>query len=201
MLEIKGLRFRYQNDPWLFKNVNVKVKPGEVVGLGGRSGIGKTTFAKLISGYLSQDEGTITIQGKPITKSGIHPVQLVWQHPEKVINPNWRIKKVLMEVNHLDEKRLSEFGIKEEWLNRRPRELSGGELQRICIARALDNTTQYLIADEMTTMLDAITQAQIWQTVLTYTKKRGIGVLAISHDGALLERISDRIIDFNRIIV
>src|SRR5699024_3251289 len=91
------------------------------------------------------------------------------------------------------------LGIRKEWLSRFPSELSGGELQRFCIARALLPGTKYLIADEITTMLDAINQAQIWRIIFQLVKEKNIGVLAISHDPELLNRISDRIIDFEKL--
>ena len=90
---------------------------------------------------------------------------------------------------------LDDMGIKKEWLNRWPSELSGGELQRFCVVRALSPETKFLIADEMTTMLDAITQAQIWDVVLKHVKKYNIGLVVISHEKALIDRICDRVID------
>jgi len=79
-------------------------------------------------------------------------------------------------------------------LNRWPHELSGGELQRICVARALNPETRFLIADEMTTMLDAILQAKIWQAVLAIASMRNLGVLVVSHDEHLLKRLCTRIL-------
>ncbi|MBW7458705.1 ATP-binding cassette domain-containing protein, partial [Paenibacillus sepulcri] len=73
-----------------------------------------------------------------------------------------------------------------------PNELSGGELQRICIARALGSKTRFVIADEMTTMLDAVTQAQIWHAVLAIARERKLGLLLISHDLHLIERLCHR---------
>lgn len=89
---------------------------------------------------------------------------------------------------------LDDLGIQTNWLDRRPGELSGGELQRFCIARALGTGTRYVIADEMTTMLDAITQAQIWHTVMNIARQRNLGLLIISHDRKLLDRLCDRIV-------
>lgn len=91
---------------------------------------------------------------------------------------------------------MDELGIKEEWLHRFPNELSGGELQRICVARAVGPRTRYLIADEMTTMLDAITQAQIWQALLRWSKQNGVGILVISHERRLIERICSRVVEW-----
>lgn len=86
------------------------------------------------------------------------------------------------------------LGIEEEWLDRWPNELSGGELQRFCVARALGPQTRFLIADEMTTMLDAITQAQIWHTVMDIAERRNLGILMISHEPSLIQRLCTRVI-------
>ena len=90
------------------------------------------------------------------------------------------------------------MGIKTEWLNRWRSELCGGELQRFCVVRALSPETKFLIADEMTTMLDAITQAQIWNVVLNHVKKYNIGLVVISHEKSLIDRICDRIVDLTK---
>ncbi|MBA4601836.1 ATP-binding cassette domain-containing protein [Thermoactinomyces sp. AMNI-1] len=194
MLKVNGISYRYQNNgPWVFRNFRLAVQPGEIVGLCGYNGAGKTTLAKIIAGYLKPHEGEILVDEQPVSSfTGIRPVQLVWQHPEKSINPKWKMKKVLEETTDLDEELLSLLGIKSEWLDRWPSELSGGELQRFCLARTLGKHTKYLIADEMTTMLDAVTQAQIWHALLELAKQRNIGILAISHNQHLLQKISDR---------
>ena len=105
------------------------------------------------------------------------------------------MKKILNEAYEPSEEMIEAMGIKKEWLNRWPSELSGGELQRFCVLRALSPKTKFLIADEMTTMLDAITQAQIWQVVIKYCKDNNIGLIVISHDKDLVDRICHRIIN------
>ena len=85
------------------------------------------------------------------------------------------------------------LGIEEDWLGRYPGELSGGELQRFCIARALGAGTRFLIADEISTMLDLITQSQIWHFLLKEASAREIGLVVISHDRELLERVCTRV--------
>ena len=91
---------------------------------------------------------------------GFKPVQLIYQHPEKVMNPKWKMSQVLAESWDVKDEDLAQFGIQKSWLTRFPQELSGGELQRFSVLRSLNPNTKFLIADEMTTMLDAITQAQ-----------------------------------------
>lgn len=195
-LEAKGIGFRYGSGPWLFRGVNITVSPGEVIGIIGPSGRGKTTFCRILAGFERPVEGTVTLNGAPILKKGYNPVQLVFQHPEKAINPRWKMQKSLNEGWKPDSKLLATLGIQQEWHNRWPNELSGGELQRFCVARALGPDTRFLIADEMTTMLDAITQAQIWQAVLEIAKIRNMGIIVVSHESKLIERLCDRVIEF-----
>lgn len=194
-LEANNIGFRYEDGPWLFKGVDLTIKSGEIVGLIGPSGAGKTTLCRILAGYEQPAEGHVAINGAPITQHSYHPVQLVFQHPEKAVNPRWKMRKVLNEGWQPDDELLTLLGIQKEWLTRWPNELSGGELQRFCVARALGPQTKFLIADEMTTMLDAITQAQIWQAVLERTHNSEIGMLVVSHNQALINRLCHRVID------
>lgn len=196
-LEAKNIGFRYDNGPWLFRNVDLTVKPGEIVALTGPSGRGKTTLCRILAGFQKPLEGNVTIDGLPISKAGFNPVQLVFQHPEKAVNPRWKMDKVLNEAGMPDQELLSILGIEKEWLKRWPNELSGGELQRFCVARALGTNPRFLIADEMTTMLDAITQAQIWHAILEIAKNREMGILVVSHEPKLINRLCNRMIELD----
>ena len=197
-LDAKDVGFRYGNGEWLFRGVNFTINPGEIVGIVGPSGQGKTTFARILAGFENPIEGTVTLGGLPVKKKGYQPIQLVFQHPEKAINPRWKMQKSLREGWEPDRTLLEAFGIEQEWLTRWPTELSGGELQRFCVVRALGPETRFLIADEMTTMLDAITQAQIWHAVLEIAKKREMGVIVISHEAKLIERLCSRVVTLNK---
>ncbi|NLL19089.1 MAG: ATP-binding cassette domain-containing protein [Clostridia bacterium] len=194
LLEADGISFRYNKNSWILDNVHLKLHAGEVLGLSGPSGCGKTTLAQILAGYKRPHRGQVKLNGKPLPTKGYNPVQLVWQHPEKAVNPRWQMKKVLNERGPIDEELMKALGIEPDWLNRWPNELSGGELQRFCLARALGPETRFLIADEITTMLDPITQAQIWQVILQQVEKRKLGVLVISHEQPLLSRLCSRII-------
>ncbi|MEC0106478.1 ATP-binding cassette domain-containing protein [Paenibacillus taichungensis] len=193
-LEARKTGYRYGKDAWVLQDINMKIQQGEVVGLWGPSGCGKTSLGRILAGYVEPLAGQVLLDGKPLPKTGACPVQLVFQHPEKVVNPRWRMRRVLKEAMIEDQELLNDLGIQTNWLDRRPGELSGGELQRFCVARALGTATRYVIADEMTTMLDAITQAQIWHTVMNIARQRNLGLLIISHDRELLDRLCDRIV-------
>ena len=195
-LEAKNISFRYdRKDPLVLNNISLSVERGERVALFAPSGYGKTTLVKLMSGYLEPTECQILLNGKPLPKKGICPVQLIYQHPEKAINPRWRLRRVLEESGEMREDVLDSFGIERAWLDRFPRELSGGELQRFCVARALMSGAEYLICDEISTMLDVITQAQIWNKILQEADERGMGLVAVTHNRALAQRICSRVFD------
>lgn len=194
-LKASKINFKYNEDRYVLKDIDFYVNSGEVVGLVAPSGFGKTTLAKILAGYITPESGEVVFEGCRREKNGYNPVQLIFQHPEKSVNPKWKMKKIINESFTPSKELIEAMGIKEGWMNRWPSELSGGELQRFCVIRALSPKTKFLIADEMTTMLDAITQAQIWNVVLDYAKKNDIGVVVISHEKALVDKICDRVVN------
>ncbi|MBB3112806.1 peptide/nickel transport system ATP-binding protein [Paenibacillus phyllosphaerae] len=195
-LEARSISKRYGEEQWLFRNANAALQTGEVVGLLGPSGCGKSTFCRILAGYDSSTEGEVMLDGERLPSKGYRPVQLIFQHPERAVNPRWKAGAIMNEGWQPDGSMLESLEINPEWLNRWPSELSGGELQRICIARALAPHTRFILADEMTTMLDAITQARIWKTVLELAASRQMGLMVVSHDRHLIDRICTRVIDF-----
>lgn len=194
ILEIKNVSFRYGDGPLILKNISFSVEKGERVAIFGPSGYGKSTLAKMIAGYLQPNEGEVLWEGKPLPQEGFCPIQLVYQHPEKALNPRWKMQKSLEEAGKPSEEILKAIGIQEKWYERWPNELSGGELQRFCIARILKPETRLLIADEMTTMLDALNQAHIWNFILDYAEKHDMTLIAITHNKFLAEKIATRVI-------
>ena len=200
-MRLKGenISFGYKKNNWILNNINISLKSGEVLGLIGDSGSGKSTLCKILSGYENNYHGNVTINRKEIPVNGYHPVQLVFQHPEKAVNPKWKMKNILNEGYTVPQDILDSFGIKKKWLNRWPSELSGGELQRFALARALGPKTKFLIADEITTMVDAITQAQIWNTILDIAEEQNIGVLVVSHEKNLIKQLCHDILYLDNI--
>jgi ABC-type dipeptide/oligopeptide/nickel transport system ATPase subunit len=193
MLEAKNLCFKYGSggDPVL-QDVSFSIGAGEIVGLGGPSGSGKSTLAKLLAGYLTPASGSILLDGKPIKQKGAYPVQMLFQTPELAVNPRTTIREILTEFVPENGLLWKQFGIRGAWLDRFPHELSGGELQRVCIARTLIPGVRVFIADEISSAVDAITQAEIWRVLLSYAVSTRTALVVISHDQCLLERVTTR---------
>jgi ABC-type dipeptide/oligopeptide/nickel transport system ATPase subunit len=194
ILRGENLSFQYQKgNRRILEHFSLSIESGEIVGLSAPSGFGKTTLCKILAGYMIPDSGLVTMDSKPLESyKGYCPVQMIWQHPELVINPRLRMSQVLKEAGGIDEDIIKGLGIETGWMSRYPIELSGGELQRFCIARALGRETKFLLADEITTMLDFITQAQIWAFLKEEIVRRGLGVLIVSHSEPLLDKLCTR---------
>lgn len=199
-LEAKHLSFRYDNgNRRILNNVSLSLESGDRLGLMAPSGFGKTTCCKILAGYEKPDNGQVLLDGKPLSSyKGYCPVQMIWQHPELSVNPRLKMREVLREGMQVEQRIVDGLGIEKRWLSRYPGELSGGELQRFCIARALGEGTKILLADEISTMLDLITQSQIWGFLLEEVKKRRMDLLVVSHSEALLDKICNRKIDLSK---
>lgn len=197
MLEGHDLTFFYRGRKKtpVIDGLDLTISPGERVGIRGPSGRGKTTLCKLLAGYERPVRGKVLLDGRPIREyRGFCPVQMIWQHPETVVDPLLRMKQTMEEAGDIEERLLEKLHINKEWMDRYPSELSGGELQRFCLARALRAETKYLLCDEITAMLDLVTQAQIWEFILEEAERREIGMLIVSHSEALLKKVCTRII-------
>ncbi|MDR2601934.1 MAG: ATP-binding cassette domain-containing protein [Spirochaetaceae bacterium] len=202
-LEAKNISFKYKTasgfppgasapERWILKDAGLTLREGCRTALLGPSGCGKSTLAKILSLWEKPFSGGVFLDGLPFrldAVKGPRPVQLILQHPEKAVNPRFKMKDVLEEAGVGVSEALEKFGVEKSLLNRFPRELSGGELQRFCIARALCRNTRFIIADEITAMFDPITQAQLWRALLNEAQARNIGVLVITHEEALARRI------------
>lgn len=195
-LEADHITYRYPGSKQnIITDVNFFMDNSERVGIMAPSGMGKTTLCQILAGYRRPTSGQVLLDGKPLPKRGYCPVQMIWQHPELAVNPRVKMREVLREGNQIEESMIRGLGIEEDWYNRYPQELSGGELQRFSIARALGEGTKFLIADEISTMLDLITQSQIWNFLLAELNAREIGLIMISHDEGLVDKICTRTVD------
>lgn len=200
ILEVRNLSFRYENKGrQILEQFSLQADSNERVGIAAPSGFGKTTLCKLLAGYEQPESGEILLDGELLQSyKGYCPVQMIWQHPEQAVNPRLRMRSVFEEGDQVDPKLIEKLGIESDWLNRFPTELSGGELQRFCIARALGKRTRFLLADEISTMLDLITQSQIWHFLIEETQRRGIGMIVVSHDSELVEKVCTRVVRMNK---
>jgi oligopeptide/dipeptide ABC transporter ATP-binding protein len=194
-------------------DVSFNIKEGEVLGLVGESGCGKSTLAKIIARLLEPTSGKIIFEGKDITtikqnklKSIRRNIQFVFQDPQASLNPLMTIGSIICEpfaVYGLKKKPeakkevlrlLSLVGLPENSINRYPHEFSGGERQRIGIARALALNPKLIIADEPVASLDVSIQAQILNLFKEIKKQFNLTYLFISHDLRIVEYMSDRVV-------
>ena len=194
MLDVKNLSYRYGVNAPVLQNISLHIADGERLALLGSSGRGKSTLALLLAGYLPLQEGSIALDGAALPKGGYNPVQLIYQHPEKAMDPRWKVKDSLREAWDVPDDLLTAIGAEPDWLTRWPNELSGGQLQRLSILRALNPKTRVLIADEITASLDPITQAQIWSVILQEVERHDMILIAITHNEALAQRICTRLV-------
>ena len=137
-LEIRNLSFGYEKDKLILDRFNLVVEHDERVGITAPSGQGKTTLCKIAAGYMKPLAGSVLLDGEDVhTMKGYSPIQMIWQHPEKSVNMRLKMGNVIAEGDDIEDRIIDGLGIERDWYNRYPTELSGGEIQRFCIARAL----------------------------------------------------------------
>ena len=208
ILSVKNLNKSFESG-FKLKNINFDIKEGEVVSLIGESGSGKTSISKIIVGLLKVD-GQILFKGMNILENPKKingKIQMIFQSPYSSLNPKYKIKdiilvgviyqKILKKEENIDEYLidiLNEVGLDKEVLNKYPHELSGGQRQRVGIARAVAVKPALIIADEILTALDALTQIQILELFQKLKKNKKISYLFISHDINVVKKISDRLL-------
>jgi len=191
-------------------SVNLRIEAGETLALVGQTGSGKTTLVKTIMGLHQPTEGSVYLEDARVDNRGkdfYKRVQMVFQNPGESLSHRLSVLEAVMEP--LD---IQEIGTREErkdkaiqvlgevelpqtndFLNKYPHQLSGGEMQRLAIARALVLDPALLIADEPTAFLDASIQAKILKLLLNLQEQRGLSMLYITHDIAVARKVSDRI--------
>jgi peptide/nickel transport system ATP-binding protein len=181
-------------------DISLTVQPGQTVGLAGPSGSGKSTLARVLALLHKPFAGTVEIDGEVVQGFRFHATQrtrigVLFQQPRQSVDPRFTLRKTIAEPLKGNQERVTELAglvmLTEDLLDRRPHEVSDGQLQRACLARALALRPRYLICDEMTTMLDASTTAALVGVIREYQQECDAGVLAISHDNTLLTRWAD----------
>lgn len=208
-IEAKNLTFRYENGAGkenILENVSFSIAAGETVGVLGKSGCGKSTLGALISGLRRPNSGQVLYEGQslswPVRQPIRREIQVLYQHPENSFNPRRQIYSSLKEIYQLYRLPFSDslllnmlepFGIYGEHLHRLPIQLSGGELQRIALARVLLAQPKLMVLDEPTSMLDSISQAQMIRMLMQLQENTGISYLFITHNPLLCEYASHRI--------
>lgn len=188
-----------QGDVFLWRNFGFSVAPGVRTGIFAPSGQGKSTLARVLAGWQKPTSGRVLLDGEPLPLKvkGYCPVQLLPQHPELTFNP-WRsVGDAVRDAWEPTLETMERLEVQPEWLSRRPEQLSGGELARIALLRALDPRTRYLIADEATAQLDPSVQKNIWKFLIESSHKRNLGIIVISHQYALLEQICSNNFAYN----
>lgn len=124
-LKGENISFGYRESKPILQDVDISLGSGEILGLVGDSGCGKSTLCRILAGYEKNYSGNVSMDGNKIPSGGYNPVQLIFQHPEKAVNPKWKMRDILKEGHDVSQEVLEAFGIKENWLNRWPNELSG----------------------------------------------------------------------------
>ena len=214
LLKVKNITAGYGSlsGSIVLKNISIKVKQGETVGIIGESGSGKTTLGRVISGLMAPRSGDIVLDGKVLgskfsdrSRRELQQIQFVFQMAETALNPRQRVRNIL--GRPLDfylglkgkeaERRIYELlklvELPGHFINRYPLELSGGQLQRINFARALAAEPKLIICDEITSALDTLVSASIIELLLSLKKRLGLAYLFISHDLSTVANLADSV--------
>lgn len=216
MLELRSLTAGYDRRDPVVREVSLTVGPGESVGLLGPSGCGKSTLARVAALLHRPDRGQVVIDGEPARgwrhrapRAQRTAFGVVFQQPRLSADPRLTLTQLIAEPLRATGRgaeapdRVRDLartvGLGEDLLTRRPHEVSDGQLQRACLARALVLRPRWLICDEMTAMLDASTTAALVTAVEDYREDSGAGLLAVGHDKVLLERWCDRTVHWDEL--
>lgn len=212
LVTAENLRFRYTSQsPWTLYDISLTIEEGQSVGIVGESGSGKSTLIRLLSGLLTPQEGQVVAGGKDFSEwSKLAPrelrrfSQLVFQSPRRSFDPRMRLGRALSEPTRAIEGRrpgreeleswMARVGLDPELLDRYPHQLSGGQLQRISLARAISVGPRVLYADEPTSSLDVSVQAQVLNVLMDLRAELGITLVTVTHDLAVVGRMCEKII-------
>ncbi len=206
VLEIQGLSKRY-GAVQAVKDISFTVERGDILGIVGESGCGKTTLLRLISGLERADSGQVLLHGRPLTakrgRDDYRAMQMIFQdaagsfHPRRRISDTIQdsVRSLLGRDSRADIPALcAKVGLAPELARRYPRDLSGGQCQRFAIARAMAAGPELLLCDEITSALDAATQARILALIRTLCRENHMAAVFVSHDLAVVGSLCGRVL-------
>jgi len=213
-LKIENITARYPGTRMdVLTNINVEVVKGKTVAVVGESGSGKSTLARVITGLLPPSQGSVKFHDRLLTpdlrsrpKEDLQRIQMIYQMADVAMNPRHKIKNIIgrpvefylgMKGEQREQRVLEllrQIEIPEEYAERYPAQLSGGEKQRICIARALAAEPELIICDEVTSALDQLVAEGILDLLLNLQKELNVSYLFITHDLATVKAIADEIV-------
>ena len=196
----------------IIHGVNLSIAKGETLGIVGQSGAGKSTLGKLAVRLLEPTDGQLIFEGMDITHATERnlrrlrtKMQIVFQHPQSSLHPKKKMVDLIKEPLRLHalvensredeavEEILLRVGLNADILDRYPTEVSGGEIQRIVIARVMLLQPRFMVLDEPTSMLDVSVQANILHLIMELQKKTNMSYMFISHDMRIIQKLCDRI--------
>ena len=213
LMEVRELEVQFRSRREVARavdGVSIEWRRGEILGIVGESGCGKSTLARAILALVEPAAGDVVLNGDPVgDKSSLAElrkrVQMIFQDPYQTLNPRQRVRTIVAEPLRVQgvasdqheervERALNDVGLEpERFLERYPHQLSGGQRQRVAIAAALVLEPDGLICDEPVSMLDASVRAQILAVLLELQRRRGLGLIFITHDLSLAWSLCDRI--------
>ncbi|ORM26861.1 ATP-binding cassette domain-containing protein [Williamsia sp. 1135] len=191
MISAENVTVRF-GDHIVLDGKDFAVPTAAISGIYGRSGTGKTTLLRLLAGLRRPDSGTVLFDGDPLAPVG--SIAMLDQHPRLVCNPRWTLARIITEPGDITRRRVDPVlfarrtGLDRELLSRFPSQVSDGQLQRACLARALVQQPRYLMCDEPTAMLDPIASADV-VTMLRSIAAGGTGIVLVSHDPDIIDEL------------
>lgn len=224
LLKVLNIKKSYTQKKFLKKSVKIvlndvslSLEQGKCVGIIGESGSGKSTLGRIITGIEKADSGVVEFEGKNIhqkeNKNMKNDISVVFQNYISSVNPRFSVAQIIAEPliissqvsrskidkNKIDEevkKLIKIVGLSEEFLERFPHELSGGQLQRVCIARAIVTKPKFILLDEAVSSLDVSTQVEILDLLQKLKKEYNLSYIFITHDLLTITYICDSVIFF-----
>ena len=195
------------------EGINISIKKGETLGLVGESGSGKSTILKTIAGLISPKDGTITLHGETKLTAkvedrpalNLRQIQMIFQNPDDSLNPRHTVAQILAQplrlyfglnddaLRHRSAELVERVRLGAHYLDRLPSQLSGGEKQRVAVARAFAAEPEIVLCDEVTSALDVSVQAAVLDLLDELKTHQGTTYIFVSHDLAVVKAISDRV--------